>query len=76
MKPLVEKTGGYVVVHEEFNSNVFKDSYKKFFELDQNNCLKMAFDSKIDVIVSKDLRICGAIGPCTSLKKGGPMVIF
>jgi protein transport protein SEC23 len=34
MKTLSEKTGGYVVVQEEFDSDMFRESYKKIFEVD------------------------------------------
>lgn len=34
MKSLSECTGGYVVVNESFNCDVFRESYKKFFEED------------------------------------------
>mmetsp|Transcript_56435 Transcript_56435/g.85339 ORF Transcript_56435/g.85339 Transcript_56435/m.85339 type:complete len:109 (-) Transcript_56435:327-653(-) len=74
MRSLIEKTGGYIVMDESFDSDKFKDSFKKMFEKDAQGDLKMGFAAKIDVLVSKDLKVCGAIGPCTSLKKGGPMV--
>jgi protein transport protein SEC23 len=32
MKSLAEKTGGYVVMNEEFDSDVFKQTYKKIFD--------------------------------------------
>ena len=34
MKTMSEKTGGYIVVNEEFNTDIFKESYKKLFEVD------------------------------------------
>lgn len=34
----------------------------------------MATAANIDVFVSKELRVNGALGNCTSLKKTGPMV--
>jgi protein transport protein SEC23 len=74
MRSLTEKTGGYVVMHEVFNSEMFKDSFKKLFDKDANGDLKMGFAAKLDMLVSKELKISGAIGPCTSLKKGSPLV--
>ncbi|KRW99808.1 Zinc finger, Sec23/Sec24-type [Pseudocohnilembus persalinus] len=75
MKFLSEKTGGYAVLNEEFNADVFKQTYKKLFDLDpETNELKFATASKIDMLVSKELKINGALGCCTSLKKGGTMV--
>jgi len=74
MKTLAEKTGGFVVVQEEFDSEVFKNSYLKLFEVDQDMNLKMATNAQMEVFVSKELKLQGAIGPCVSLKKSGPMV--
>lgn len=34
----------------------------------------MATAGRIDVMVSKELKINGALGCCTALKKPGPMV--
>lgn len=34
MKSMAEKTGGYTVMNEEFNADVFKQTYKKIFDLD------------------------------------------
>lgn len=74
MKHLSEKTGGYVVVNESFISEVFKDSYKKIFEKDMNGELKIGSAAKIDLFLSKDLKVNGAIGACISLKKNGPSI--
>jgi len=74
MRYISEKTGGYIVVNEMFLSEVFKDSYKKIFEKDQNGDLKIGSAAKIDIFLSKDLRVNGAIGACTTLKKNGPSV--
>lgn len=74
MKFLAEKTGGIVVTQESFNSDVFKETYRKLFDRDINGFLKMGYASKMDVFVSKELRIQGMIGPCISLKKSNQMV--
>lgn len=34
----------------------------------------MGFGAKLDILVSKDLKVNGAIGACLSLKKSSPMV--
>lgn len=74
MKILSEKTGGYIIVNEQYDSEVFKDSFKKLFELDANGYFKFSYAGKIEIFMSKDVKVQGAIGPCVSLKKGGPMV--
>lgn len=74
MKSLSEKTGGYVIVNESFTGEVFKSTYKKVFEKDANSDLKLASAAKMDVFLSRDLQVSGAIGLCTTLKKAGPSV--
>lgn len=61
-------------MQEEFNSEVFKESYKKLFDKDQNEELKLCSSAKIDILLSKELKVMGALGSCSSLKKTGPMV--
>lgn len=34
----------------------------------------MGYAGKMDLFISKELRIQGCIGPCISLKKGGSMI--
>lgn len=74
MKYLAEKTGGIVVTQESFASEVFRETYRKLFDRDANGFLKMGYAAKMDVFVSRELRVQGSIGPCISLKKSGPMV--
>lgn len=54
---------------DSFGNPVFKESFKKFFEVDPTNGeLKMGFLSQIKHLVSKEVKINGAIGQVTSLK--------
>lgn len=57
MKSCSEKTGGYVVMNEEFNSPVFKETYKKIFTKDANECLRIASAAKLDLFLSKELKV-------------------
>lgn len=68
MKPCFEQTGGFYVMTDSFANPVFKESFKKFFEVDDNGELKMGFLSKTTVTCSKEVKISGAIGQVTSLK--------
>ncbi|CDJ49681.1 protein transport protein Sec23, putative [Eimeria brunetti] len=63
-----------VVMSDSFSLNVYKDSLKKFFETDSTGFLKMGFNAKIEVLCSKEFKVCGAIGPCTSTGKKGAQV--
>ena len=54
---------------DSFGNPVFKESFKKFFEVDeQSGELKMGFLSNIVVTCSKEVKVAGAIGQVTSLK--------
>ena len=43
MKTCFDQTGGYYVMTDSFGNPVFKESFKKFFEVDANGELKMGF---------------------------------
>ncbi|WVZ25211.1 hypothetical protein V8G54_003755 [Vigna mungo] len=85
IKVAVEKTGGLVVLSESFGHSVFKDSFKRVFEDGEQShglCfnkhahyLFCLFNSgTLEINCSKEIKIQGIIGPCTSLEKKGPSV--
>ncbi|EPS58382.1 hypothetical protein M569_16432, partial [Genlisea aurea] len=69
----IEKTGGLVVLSESFGHSVFKDSFRRIFE-DGEQSLGLSFNGTLEINCSKDIKIQGIIGPCTSLEKKGPSV--
>jgi len=69
MRNLFERTGGYLVVSDTFESSVFKESFIKTFTTEATGAFRMAFNGRIECIMSKDIKVCGCIGPCTSNKK-------
>ncbi|RDX83177.1 hypothetical protein CR513_35945, partial [Mucuna pruriens] len=73
MKVAVERTGGLVVLSESFGHSVFKDSFKQVFE-DGEQSLGLCFNGTLEINCSKEIKIQGVIGPCTSLEKKGPSV--
>ncbi|XP_076915489.1 protein transport protein SEC23 E-like [Bidens hawaiensis] len=73
MKVVIERTGGLVVLAESFGHSVFKDSFKRVFE-NGDESLGLAHNGMLEIICSKDIKIQGIIGPCTSLDKKGPAV--
>lgn len=73
MKVVIERTGGLVVLAESFGHSVFKDSFKHLFE-DGEQSLGLSFNGTLEINCSKDIKIQGIIGPCTSLEKKGPAV--
>ncbi|KAK7379615.1 hypothetical protein VNO80_05079 [Phaseolus coccineus] len=73
IKVAVERTGGLVVLAESFGHSVFKDSFKRVFE-DGEQSLGLCFNGTLEINCSKEIKIQGVIGPCTSLEKKGPSV--
>ena len=69
MKVLSEKTGGSIVMSDSFSMHVFKQSFKRMFDLDPAGFVQMGFNAKIDCLTSPDLKVCGVIGTCASLGK-------
>ena len=59
---------------DSFGNPVFKESFKKFFEVDDNGELKMGFLAQIKHLCSKEVKINGSIGQVTSLKLKTPYV--
>ncbi|KAK8682715.1 hypothetical protein V6N13_055090 [Hibiscus sabdariffa] len=73
MKVAIERTGGLIVLAESFGHSVFKDSFKRVFE-DGEQSLGLCFNGMLEVNCSKDIKVQGIIGPCTSLEKKGTNV--
>lgn len=74
MRVCCDKTGGYVVMSDSFSMNVFKDSLNKIFETDTHGYIQHAFNAKLEVLCSKEVKVCGAIGGCTATGKKGVQV--
>lgn len=73
MKVAVERTGGLVVLAESFGHSVFRDSFKRLFDEGEQS-LGLCFNGTLEIYCSKDIKIQGIIGPCTSLEKKGVAV--
>ncbi|CAI9762818.1 unnamed protein product [Fraxinus pennsylvanica] len=73
MKVAIERTGGLVVLAESFGHSVFKESFKHIFE-DGELSLGLSFNGTLEINCSKDIKIQGIIGSCSSLEKKGPAV--
>jgi protein transport protein SEC23 len=74
MRNLVEKTGGYMVLTDFFSTVIFKDSFKKLFEIDEFGNLKMNFRGKIEVLTTNPVKLSGAVGHLVSLEQNGTNV--
>ncbi|KAK1310108.1 hypothetical protein QJS10_CPA08g00222 [Acorus calamus] len=59
----VETSGGLMVLAESFESDQFRKCLRHIFETTMN------FDATIEMVTTKEVKICGALGPCISLQK-------
>ena len=66
MRDLVAKTGGFIASHELFSSNVFKDSFKNFFQLNEYGFLDKCFGARLEVTICRGFKIQGIVGACCS----------
>lgn len=73
MKVMTEKTGGYMVLDDSFTRGVFLNSFKQVFQRNEqdNNDLVMCFSGQLQALTSREVKIAGAIGLCTSLEMKG-----
>uniref|UniRef100_A0A7S2JSI2 Protein transport protein SEC23 n=1 Tax=Leptocylindrus danicus TaxID=163516 RepID=A0A7S2JSI2_9STRA len=80
MKTLVEATGGLMVLGDSFGQSVFKESFKRVFRRwpsekpGDGDSLMMGFAASMEVMTSREFKVSGAIGPCSSLHKMSPNV--
>ncbi|EEA07304.1 Sec23/Sec24 trunk domain-containing protein [Cryptosporidium muris RN66] len=74
MRVLCDRSGGNMVMSDSFSMNIFRDSFKKIFEPDNTGYIKQAFNGRVELLCSKDIKVCGAIGACTGTGKKGSQV--
>uniref|UniRef100_A0A669DZL7 Protein transport protein SEC23 n=1 Tax=Oreochromis niloticus TaxID=8128 RepID=A0A669DZL7_ORENI len=74
MKCLSNLTGGHIVMGDSFNTSLFKQTFQRVFSKDYNGDFRMAFGGVLEVKTSRELKVCGAIGPCVSLNSKSPCV--
>lgn len=72
----MNSTGGVLILSDSFKSAIFKQSCQRLFEKSNVQMdgqpaeyLKMAFNGVFEVQVSRELKVCGLIGPAVSLNK-------
>lgn len=75
MSSVANMTGGNIILSDSVATNIFKQGVQRIFLKDaQDSTLQMAFSAALEVLVSRDMRVCGLIGPALSLGKKGPSV--
>jgi len=57
---------------DSFGNPVFKESFRKFFETDENGDLKMGFLAQMKTMTTAaEFKVSGAIGQCAPVKPTG-----
>nr|PVC52144.1 protein transport protein [Theileria orientalis] len=74
MKVCCDKTGGSMVMSDSFSMSVFKDSLKMIFKRDAEGNMTGGYNARMTVFTSPELKVCGVVGGCHSLKKKAPNV--
>ncbi|GAA0159493.1 vesicle coat protein [Lithospermum erythrorhizon] len=70
----IQSSGGFMILAESFESKQFSKCLNHIFSCDQDGYLRMYFDATIEVITTKDVKVCGALGSCVSLRKKNNLV--
>lgn len=65
----VESSGGFMMLTESFDSDQFRKCLRHIFSHDEVGNLRMCLDATIEIVTTKDVKICGALGSCVSLQK-------
>lgn len=68
MQSLSNKTGGCLLLTDAFTTSIFKQSFLRLFGKDEEGYLSMAFNGKLEVKTSRDLKVSGLIGHASAVK--------
>lgn len=69
MHALCNVTNGYQLLVDSFQMGIFKQSFNKIFEKDENGDLLMGFNATLEVQCTKELKVSGLIGHAVSSNK-------
>lgn len=75
MRSLPNHSGGSMIMADSFSTNGFKQSFQRLFSTDSNGHLTSAFNATLDVVVGRDLKVCGAIGPMLPIAPGSASAV-
>ncbi|XP_042397662.1 protein transport protein sec23-1-like [Zingiber officinale] len=69
MRYPIETSGGVLVLADSFESEQFRKCLNHIFINEGTSHLNMNFDATMEIVTTKEVKICGALGPCMSLRK-------
>jgi len=67
MKNLSNTTGGTLLLSDAFTTSIFKRSFLRLFNKDEEGYLLMGFNASLEIRTSKELKVSGLIGHASSL---------
>ena len=67
MKNLCNNTGGTMLLSDAFTTSIFKRSFLRLFNKDEEGYLLMGFNGTFEIRTSKELKVSGLIGNASSL---------
>ncbi|XP_020590492.1 protein transport protein sec23-1 [Phalaenopsis equestris] len=70
----IETSGGLLILTESFESEQFKRCLRQIFKHVGFDHFDMNFDATINLVTTNGVKICGALGPCMSLKTKNRLV--
>lgn len=68
MKTLCNLTGGTLLLTDAFTTSIFKRSFLRLFNKDEEGYLLMGFNGNLEIRTSKELKVSGLIGNASSLQ--------
>ncbi|KAF2280581.1 transport protein-like protein sec23 [Westerdykella ornata] len=69
MKGLANSTGGHMILTDSFTSSMYKQSFARVFNKDDDDNLLMGFNASLEVLTTKELKVTGLIGHAVSMNK-------
>jgi protein transport protein SEC23 len=69
MRGLSNCTGGHMILTDSFTSSMYKQSFVRIFNKDDQDNLLMAFNANLEVLTTKELKVTGLIGHAVSNNK-------
>ncbi|KAJ1728250.1 GTPase-activating protein S23 [Coemansia biformis] len=74
IKSIANLTGGNMALTDSFVTAIFKQTFQRLLEKDEGGNLQMGFNATLEVQTTKELKVCGMIGPGVSANKKTAMV--
>ena len=69
MRDLINKTGGLIILNEEFKQNHFKEALQKLFTRNEFGSLNLHSGATLEFHCSNEIKIRGCIGNCKTLNE-------